>query len=328
MGDSKYAYPTGALRAKENTIIDRHKINSLADAENEYALLNLLRETIYGDFITEETTPSSFENILSLTFQRECNFIKEITPEPNITNLFFLKYDFFNAKALMKSSILDVQTENLYKDIGLISIDDLKSYINEESKPKLNNALKETLDSIIKDKKNINLFEIETRLDKSYLHYALEQSDHYLLLKDFHKSWIDLTNICSFLRFKLDSDEIELFKYSFVYGGYLEKSVFLNLWKEEMLKSSDFSNRYKSLIETALEEYQKEKTLEIMEKGKDNFLLKKLQNAKYLSFAPEPFYAFLLARENEIKILRILFVGMINKMSREKIRKMLRVSYV
>ena len=43
---------------------------------------------------------------------------------------------------------------------------------------------------------------------------------------------------------------------------------------------------------------------------------------------PEPVIAYLLAKENEIKIIRIIMVGKINRLPTEEIRERLRDVYV
>ncbi len=328
MNDNKFAYPTGALRARETSLIGKAKINIFLDAESPQDLLRLLSETCYGDFITEDSHAEDFEQILHLGFVRECNFIKEITPEPNITNLFFMKFDFINAKGIAKSIFLKEEPLIIYEGIGLVSSEDMLSWASGDSKAKLYPALEGVWNGIIKDMKGIDTREIEIRFDKGYLHYALKKAETYRLLLDFYKCWIDLVNITSFLRYQKLSEDSSILDPAFIYGGYLEKNRFRDLWKEEMIKGSDFTLRYKDILENALEEYIIENSLDILEKGRDNFLLGRLEAAKYLSFAPEPFYVYLLAREIEVRILRTLFVGKLNNMHKERIRNLLRMSYV
>ncbi|MDK2799758.1 MAG: V/A-type H+/Na+-transporting ATPase subunit [Clostridiales bacterium] len=47
-----------------------------------------------------------------------------------------------------------------------------------------------------------------------------------------------------------------------------------------------------------------------------------------MAFGIEPLVAYLMAKENEIKIVRIIMVGKINNISNEIIRERLREAYV
>jgi len=53
-----------------------------------------------------------------------------------------------------------------------------------------------------------------------------------------------------------------------------------------------------------------------------------MKDAKYVSFGPEPVIAYIFAKENEIKLIRIIMVGKINGIDGEVIRERLRENYV
>ncbi len=52
------------------------------------------------------------------------------------------------------------------------------------------------------------------------------------------------------------------------------------------------------------------------------------KEAKRVNFGPEPIIAYIIAKETEIKIIRIIMVGKINKVATEVIRERLRELYV
>ncbi|WP_191980816.1 V-type ATPase subunit, partial [Clostridium haemolyticum] len=66
----------------------------------------------------------------------------------------------------------------------------------------------------------------------------------------------------------------------------------------------------------------------IFEKLCDNFIMNFIKDAKYISFGPEPLIAYILAKENEIKIIRIIMVGKINNIDSQVIGERLREIYV
>ena len=49
--------------------------------------------------------------------------------------------------------------------------------------------------------------------------------------------------------------------------------------------------------------------------------------AKYIALGPEPVIAYLMAKETEIKNLRIIFTGKINRLPENTIRERLREAY-
>ena len=60
----------------------------------------------------------------------------------------------------------------------------------------------------------------------------------------------------------------------------------------------------------------------------DNRIIDKIKEEKYNSFSAGPILAYFLARENEIKTVRIILTGKLNNLSDDFIRERLRKMYV
>lgn len=71
-----------------------------------------------------------------------------------------------------------------------------------------------------------------------------------------------------------------------------------------------------------------EKSLSTFELWCDNHLIREIRPEKYHSFTVSPLAAYLLARENEIKTVRIILLGRQNRLSKESIRERIREMYV
>jgi V/A-type H+-transporting ATPase subunit C len=85
---------------------------------------------------------------------------------------------------------------------------------------------------------------------------------------------------------------------------------------------------YAAVVEEGIQTYQKTDSLTRFEKLADDFLLNNIKQAKYLTFGPEPLAGYLLAKENELKLIRIIMVGKINRLPTEEIKERLRDVYV
>ena len=55
--------------------------------------------------------------------------------------------------------------------------------------------------------------------------------------------------------------------------------------------------------------------------------MKNLKAAKYVTFGPEPIFAYIAAKETEIKIIRIIMVGKLNNVDTAVIRERVREVY-
>ncbi|HEX30202.1 TPA: V-type ATP synthase subunit C, partial [Candidatus Poribacteria bacterium] len=53
-----------------------------------------------------------------------------------------------------------------------------------------------------------------------------------------------------------------------------------------------------------------------------------IRPAKYVAFGIEPLIAYLIAKEHEVKLIRIIMIGKINQLSMDSISERLREPYV
>ncbi|MFH1387634.1 MAG: V-type ATPase subunit [bacterium] len=85
---------------------------------------------------------------------------------------------------------------------------------------------------------------------------------------------------------------------------------------------------YDRVISVGLEQYKKTGSLFALEREIDDHLTDAVKKARYCSFGIEPLIGFLIAKEMEIKILRLILVAKKMQVKTDKIKERLRHSYV
>lgn len=141
---------------------------------------------------------------------------------------------------------------------------------------------------------------------------------------------IDLNNIKMFVRIKAIGYQRDFLKKAFIEGGSLDYGFFSDAMDDpvdsliDKLAMSDYSN----VVAEGLGDYSKTKSLMRFEKLSDDFLLNYVKKGKYVAFGIEPIVGYIMAKENEAKLIRIIMVGKINHMENEVIRERLRDVYV
>jgi len=60
----------------------------------------------------------------------------------------------------------------------------------------------------------------------------------------------------------------------------------------------------------------------------DNYIIELNKQSKYVHFGPEPIFSYIVAKETEIKVLRIIMVSKLNNIPPDRIRERLRDLYV
>ena len=85
---------------------------------------------------------------------------------------------------------------------------------------------------------------------------------------------------------------------------------------------------YAKVLSSILEDYTATGNITSLDVLYDNYIMNHAKEAKRVNFGPEPIIAYIIAKETEIKIIRIIMVGKVNKVSEEVIRERLRELYV
>ena len=64
-------------------------------------------------------------------------------------------------------------------------------------------------------------------------------------------------------------------------------------------------------------------SLTVVDSMKDVYLSRLNSDSRFIPFGPEPIFAYLVAKEKEISMIRLILVGKLNKISSAKLRERL-----
>lgn len=151
-----------------------------------------------------------------------------------------------------------------------------------------------------------------------------------IFLTNFLRHFIDLANIKIFLRIiNLGRPKDTLAKMLFK-GGYIGRDKFLELHDESLhIFISNFRyTDYAEVVREGTEYFQRQNSFLRLERKVDGYLIDFLKKAKYITFGPEPILAYYLAKENEIKLIRLVIIGRLNDLPKEEILERLNDTYV
>ena len=140
-------------------------------------------------------------------------------------------------------------------------------------------------------------------------------------LKDFIRKFIDLYNIKTFLRIHYRKESIENLKTNLLEGGHIPEIEFINRFGKAL------NGFYRGVIQDGIRQIEKEGNFGVLERDIDDYLTRLMQPAKYMFFGPEAVFGYCLAKENELKRLRLLLLAKINNIARPLIQERLTLSY-
>lgn len=329
MDNTVFTQSVSTIRFMETKLLDRAKLEALVASKDFEDALRLLQDSRY----TEYLSTGSYEEGLKRALEELYREMYKTTPIKEVVDLLAARYDGHNLKSLVKSKLKGIESDNILVNAGTISIDKLKFSVKEENFRDIPQSLRRYVEMALEEFKNqSNPQIIDILIDRGVYEYMLEIAKNSNLkhLVEITRVLIDNANLKAFIRIKVQDRGRELFEKVFIPGGSLDKDAYISSLTDSL---DNFSSRlshtdYYKWLKPGIEEYLKTNDLGKIEKLSDNFLVDYIKRAKLVSFGPDPIIAYIIARENEIKILRIILTGKKNDLEPENIRERLRDVYV
>ncbi|HEY8420074.1 MAG TPA: V-type ATPase subunit [Clostridia bacterium] len=318
MRETEYAYAVATIRVKENSLLSKADLEALIMSEDYRSALLLLETKGWRGI---ENDP---EGYLDQRLLETWLSINEVSPDKEAISFLILQNDFHNAKAALKAFFSGVEAKfispyfvepYLFKEALTEKETVLPSFIQSAFK-KAYETLSQTYDGQL----------AEAILDRAAL-CAIRQkgeSSDNAFIKDICEM------ICAFADIKTTYRAIISKKSK----DFLETALCgsASLSKESLLIAAEGGiNSLFELLESSAYEKAAENlriSLAEYERFCDNYIIEYAQKAKYLNFGPEPLVAYFLARQSEIKNVRIILACKRNEMPISAIRQRERMLYV
>lgn len=313
--DTEFAYSVAKVRAVENRLLDRVKLARLSEADGVIEAVKILKESGYEG----ETA----EQMLSFEREKTYAFLRDISPSKEAFDIFLVKNDYHNIKVLLKAEFLGENFDFLLTDSGRYPAQKLKNMVSNRSLGGLPQIMQQAIN------KAIDL--LEKTGDPQLSELALDraaQAEMHSLAKETESEYIadivsvmtDLKNILNYIRVQRMQKGADFLLKTLSDGGKIKPEAFVRDMGEPL------SEILSGTVYDGLSEFEKD--ISELEKQTDNFLIRYIKKAKYITFGIEPLVAYLIAKENEIKQAQIILTGKKNNISADIIKERLRESYV
>lgn len=330
--ETDYLFSTARVRSIEKNMLSRERAERMIDAKTNEDAMRILYDCNYG-YGKEQIAAKDFEILLTEEHKKTYDFIMSIAPELNNFKIFLYIYDYHNLKVIMKSEYLGTVDEESLVDTGSIAINTLKYAVKERDFSELTENMGKSLKEIIEQfPKNKDPQIIDIILDKfcymEILDKAEEINNKFII--DYVKLQIDLINLKTFIRLRKMNKSWDFFSKVFISGGRIPEKVFIRNYDEvfESFAGQLFVYGFKDLFLEGIDALNETGKFTVLEKLFDNKLIEYVKSAKYISYGIEPLAAYLIAKDNEIKIARIIMAGKLAGIPSELIRERMRETYV
>jgi len=330
--DTDFLYVSGRIKFLETKLLGRNDIERILDAPGPEEALKLLGDTDYGAEISEMENMYEFEKALDNSMLRTIKTLKESFSNHELIRFFTLKYDFNNLKVIAKAQVSGIENGNLFH-LAEIPPENIKKFAQGDTGAEIPDCIKEAyLRAIHAYESTRDPQQLDFALDQAYFDNLNEivKKSGAPFLRQYLAALSDLTNLKITMRLKKMDADIRALDSALVSGGNLPKEFF----KEKFLESTQSliesleNTPYKQIAEEGISQWESTGSPSLFEKMIDNFMISLARRGLYKSYGFETVIGYLAARENEIKLLRIIMVGKINGISSDMIRERLRDVYV
>lgn len=327
-----YAYATGRLRAREIKLLDKSRLARMLEAPDADEAYKVLTEAEYGSGNERTKSVSSFDMLLADEMKKTYALLSEMAPDIEVVKAFKRRYDFFNAKVLIKAELSNQEVPPVLVETGTYTATELVRIIRERDYdvlfPVIREAVSEAYDvfSRTRDPQAIDL--ILDRASYRQFYEDLKNIDNEFV-KELADIIVDTTNIKMFVRVRALGMPLNFIKNILMDGGKINRAFYfehsdktVSDFLNDLIKTEPGNEMFKGLKINEI------KNIQTIEKALDDFIMKYMQRAKLVTIGVEPFIAFLFAKETEIKNVRIILTGKINHLPDDLIRERLRLTYV
>lgn len=319
----QYTYAVSRIRAMEPELLSRPELEQLLAAPDVVQAMQQLADKGFGGGEVFAT----FEELLEAERDRMWETLYELVPEDEVFTVFRYETDFHNLKAAVKAVVTDMDTQGLYQDNGTVPAEQIAQAVQKREYDALPEHLRQTaqqaVDVLLQTRSGQ---ECDIVIDRAALEQMKEagQSSDVELVRDYMEWSVALADIKIAVRGCRTGKPAAFLRRAMVSCRTLDTTKLAAAAAKNMDAVMEYLayTRYAAAVE-ALKE-----SMSAFEKWADNQIMALVRAQKTNPFTIAPVLAFMLAKENERKTVRMILTGKQNGIAEEAIRERLRDSYV
>lgn len=329
MKETDYAYAVARIRANESSLLTTADIEQLITAENYQSVLRFLEEKGWINPESKDDVNAAFKKQLNNTWQ----LLSEVSPDIGELDFLIVKNDFHNIKAALKNFISanthdsDINGTDSFVTPSSVDPELIKNAIFNKRFNELpdfaKDAAKKTYDVLIRSADG-QLADI--MLDSMALNVTMEKADR--TKNEFIKKMAELicatANIKIAIRAARTGKDSQFLETALCQTKTLDKASLI----DATIKGLDILIAYISTTSYSEAANYMKISVTALEKWCDDILMSHINNAKYICLGVEPLIAFYIAKDAEVKNVRIILSCKHNKLSPEVIKERMRKLYV
>lgn len=331
---NKYGSAVGRVMVRESTLLSRHEVERMLYPDFGEAL-GVALDTAYGPYLEHASVSADVESGLERFLEEQYGFLEEACAGTLIARFVRMKYDYHNLRVLVKQLFLHGEgQEPLFSKLGSVSLEVLEQAVNGVGSPDLPPDLRKAVERVREAERRgeTDSQVFDSIVDRAFYEGRLlaAREEGGGLLEDYCRRAVDVANLMVMLRgLRLEKDA-SFYEVALADGGEFPRPELLSLAGRPFseVAARFLNSRYGVMIGQALQEGEAGVRLTSLDRVTDDYLMEKVAGFSRVSVGPERIVRYMLTRETEVAMLRIIFVGKLNSLSPAVIETRLPLGYL
>lgn len=317
-----YTFAVARIRAKENTLLSDNDISMLMSTKNYEECISLLTDKGWN-----ADNISDYEEILQQQENQLWELLRELVDDLSDFEIFTCQKDFFNLKSAVKAVISNSSTDGIFLKSGNISPETIYNAVKNKEYNLMPSYLSTCAEEAVKallQTRDGQLCDII--IDNALLEYInkLALNSKSDITKLYADTFVAVANIKIAVRCCKTGKQADFINKAISECNTLNKDM---LVKATLMGFDEICNYllttdYRGAVEPL------KKSFSAFEVWSDNKLTESLKPQKWEPFSIGALIAYIFAKENEIKTVRIIISAKVNSLDNELIEERLRKMYV
>lgn len=322
MSEKEYTYAVARIRSKELALLSASFLEQLMAAKSYEECLQLLSDRGW-----EAESGEPIQDILQREKTKTWELIAELVEDMSVFDVFLYANDYHNLKAAIKEVCTETKHPDIFIHQGTIEPELIEKAVRERDftllPEHMREAAREAFEALLHTRDG-QLCDI--MVDRAALEalYAASKSSKNELLKLYGELTVVTADIKIAVRAQRTGKDLAFLKRALADCDTLDTmrlAMAAVAGQDEICAYLESTNYAEAVAELRT-------SPSAFERWCDNLIIRSIKPQLYNPFTIGPLAAYILARENEIKTVRIVLSGKQNQLSEDSIRERVREMYV
>lgn len=327
LNNEQYVYAVTRVHIAEQRLLSRQDMEQLLTAASPAEALRLLADKGWGG---AETPADDIDALVAAETAKTWDLIEELAGEVEPFNVFRYANDFHNLKAAIKLAYTandEKDQSHYFMPYGTVEIDRIRKAAAEHDFSKLPDAMAEAgRDAYEVLARTGNGQLCDMAIDRAAL-AAIDKAGRNAsseVLRRYAAITVDGANIKAAVRCGRMGKSREFIERALAPAGTLDAKRLGDAAAQgpEAIYSYLFATPYAGAVEAL------KTSMAAFERWCDDEMIRMIRPQRTNYFGIEPLAAFILGRENEIRMVRLIVSAKVNHLSTDALRERLRETYV